>query len=142
RVLGGGLRRAGARREPRRRNCARSARALGARAPRLGLCGALDLRRVRRVAARRARRRTRLGCRAARAARPLGPSGRGGSGLDRVWKLRAEGTPAFATIDAGPQVKVLCAPGDARRVAEALRAVPGVERVLACAPGAGAEVVA
>jgi len=62
--------------------------------------------------------------------------------LDRVWKLRAEGTPAFATIDAGPQVKVLCAPGDARRVAEALRAVPGVERVLACAPGAGAEVVA
>jgi len=62
--------------------------------------------------------------------------------LDRVWKLRAEGTPAFATIDAGPQVKVLCAPGDARRVAEALRAVPGVERVLACAPGVGAEVVA
>jgi len=62
--------------------------------------------------------------------------------LDRVWKLRAEGTPAFATIDAGPQVKVLCAPGDARRVAEALRVVPGVERVLACAPGVGAEVVA
>ena len=62
--------------------------------------------------------------------------------LDRVWKLRAEGTPAFATIDAGPQVKVLCAPGDVRRVAEALRAVPGVERVLACAPGVGAEVVA
>src|SRR5213076_1319402 len=55
--------------------------------------------------------------------------------LDRVWKLRAEGTPAFVTIDAGPQVKVLCTPDDARRVAEALRAVPGVERVLTCAPG-------
>src|SRR5881398_192290 len=62
--------------------------------------------------------------------------------LDRVWKLRAEGTPAFVTIDAGPQVKVLCTPDDARRVAEALRAVPGVERVLTCAPGGGAEVMA
>src|SRR5947199_134533 len=62
--------------------------------------------------------------------------------LGRVWKLRAEGPPAFATLHAGPQVKVLCAPGDVRRVAEALRAVPGVERVLACAPGVGAEVVA
>src|SRR5437867_2143159 len=62
--------------------------------------------------------------------------------LDRVWKLRAEGTLAFATIDAGPQVKVLCSPDDASRVAEALRAVPGVERVLTCAPGGGAEVMA
>src|SRR5439155_1649620 len=50
--------------------------------------------------------------------------------------------PAFATIDAGPQVKVLCAPADAGPVAEALRAVPGVERVLTCAPGGGAEVAA
>src|SRR5436305_6043259 len=58
--------------------------------------------------------------------------------LDRVWKLRAEGTPAFASIDAGPQVKVLCTPDDARRVAEALRAGPGVGRVLPGAPGGGA----
>ena len=62
--------------------------------------------------------------------------------LHEVWRLRAAGTPAFATIDAGPQVKVLSLPGDAPRVAEALRAVPGVERVLTCAPGGGAEVVA
>jgi hypothetical protein len=39
-------------------------------------------------------------------------------------------------------VKVLCEPGDAERVAAALRDVPGVERVLVCAPGTGAEVVA
>ena len=62
--------------------------------------------------------------------------------LRRVWELRAAGTAAFATIDAGPQVKVLCAPADASRVADALRGVPGVERVLACSPGRGAEVVA
>jgi diphosphomevalonate decarboxylase len=59
-----------------------------------------------------------------------------------VWALRADGTPAFVTIDAGPQVKVLCQPGDAARIADALRAVPGVERVVACTPGGGAEVLA
>jgi len=62
--------------------------------------------------------------------------------LHRVWALRADATPAYASIDAGPQVKVLCLPADADRVADALRAVPGVERVLACAPGRGAEVLA
>jgi diphosphomevalonate decarboxylase len=59
-----------------------------------------------------------------------------------VWALRGDGTPAFASIDAGPQVKVLCEPADADRVAGALRAVPGVERVLVAGPGRGAEVIA
>lgn len=59
----------------------------------------------------------------------------------RVWALRAEGVPAWVTIDAGPQVKVLCAPASAARVADAHAAVTGVERVLTCAPGRGAEVV-
>jgi diphosphomevalonate decarboxylase len=62
--------------------------------------------------------------------------------VHRVWALRAEGVPAFFTIDAGPQVKVLCEPAAAARVAEALASVPGVERVLTCVPGRGAEVLA
>jgi diphosphomevalonate decarboxylase len=62
--------------------------------------------------------------------------------VHRVWSLRAGGTPAFVTIDAGPQVKVLCTPGDVPHIAEALRAVPGVDRLVICAPGGGAEVVA
>ena len=62
--------------------------------------------------------------------------------LHAVWALRAAGTPAYFTIDAGPQVKVLCLPADAPRVAEALRAVAGVERVLTCEPGEGATVIA
>ena len=61
--------------------------------------------------------------------------------VHRVWALRAEGTPAFITIDAGPQVKVLCQPADAPRVAQALESVPGVARVVTSAPGAGAEVL-
>jgi diphosphomevalonate decarboxylase len=62
--------------------------------------------------------------------------------MHRVWALRAEGTAAFFTIDAGPQVKVLCPTAAAERVVEVLRDTPGVERVLTCAPGGGAEVLA
>jgi diphosphomevalonate decarboxylase len=58
-----------------------------------------------------------------------------------VWALRAAGTPAWVTIDAGPQVKVLCTPDVAPRVAATLAAIPGVERIATCAPGGGAEVV-
>lgn len=57
-----------------------------------------------------------------------------------VHELRAAGTPAFFTIDAGPQVKVLCARTDADAVAARLGAVPGVLRVLRSGPGAGVEM--
>lgn len=60
--------------------------------------------------------------------------------VQRVWALRADGVPAYVTIDAGPQVKVLTAPAHAAAVEAALSALPGVERVQVCAPGGGAEV--
>ena len=47
--------------------------------------------------------------------------------------LRAEGIAAWATMDAGPQVKVLCARSDVLRVIDAL--TPVVERVVLCEPG-------
>jgi diphosphomevalonate decarboxylase len=55
--------------------------------------------------------------------------------MQAVRELRSRGTLAFHTMDAGPHVKVLTAPDDAERVAAALRAVPGVERVVVCSPG-------
>ena len=61
--------------------------------------------------------------------------------IHRVWALRAGGVPAYFTVDAGPQVKVLCAAGDAPRVVAGLEMLPGVERVLVCGPGRGAEVI-
>jgi len=61
--------------------------------------------------------------------------------LHRIWALRAAGTSAYVTIDAGPQVKVLCDPAGEDRVRAALTDVPGVERVFACKLGGGAEVV-
>ena len=63
------------------------------------------------------------------------------SAIAAVRALRARGTDAFVTIDAGPHVKVLCRAADADAVAGALRAVPGVSETLIAASGPGARVV-
>ncbi len=61
--------------------------------------------------------------------------------LDSVRQLRRGGTAAFATMDAGPHVKVLVQADDATRVGASLGAVPGVERVIEARGGAGARLV-
>jgi diphosphomevalonate decarboxylase len=61
--------------------------------------------------------------------------------MEAVRALRAGGTAAFFTIDAGPHVKVLCEAPDAAAVAAALAAVPGVTRTLVASPGPGAHLV-
>ncbi len=61
--------------------------------------------------------------------------------LDHVASLRAEGTDAWCTIDAGPQVKVLCATDDSSGIAKTLTTLPGVEKVHVLAPGNGGRVV-
>jgi diphosphomevalonate decarboxylase len=61
--------------------------------------------------------------------------------VHRVRELRDEGLEAYFTIDAGPQVKILCAAGDRAEVAGQIARVPGVRRVLLSAPGPGAEVL-
>ena len=61
--------------------------------------------------------------------------------IQRVWSLRADGLAAWVTMDAGPQVKVLCDAAGAERVRVALAELPGVERVIACKLGQGATVV-
>jgi diphosphomevalonate decarboxylase len=58
-----------------------------------------------------------------------------------VRALRDDGLKAYFTIDAGPQVKVLCGVDDRAAVAEALREVPGVHRVLLSQPGGSAELL-
>ncbi|MFJ8477008.1 diphosphomevalonate decarboxylase [Kitasatospora sp. NPDC094011] len=61
--------------------------------------------------------------------------------LDAVLELRRAGVSAWATMDAGPNIKVLCRRADAGRVAEALRAaVPGVA-VHVAGPGPGARLL-
>jgi diphosphomevalonate decarboxylase len=60
--------------------------------------------------------------------------------LHAVRRLRAEGVPAFFTIDAGPQVKAICTAASRERVATVLRALPGVVEVVSSKLGPGAEL--
>ncbi len=62
--------------------------------------------------------------------------------MQRIRDLRQrDGVGVFFTIDAGPQVKAVCLPQDAPRVAAELGALPGVETVLTSGLGEGAELV-
>ena len=60
--------------------------------------------------------------------------------MHAVRRLRAAGVPVFFTIDAGPQLKAVCAPGARQPVEAALRALPGVLEVLTSQLGPGAEL--
>ncbi|NLX11012.1 MAG: diphosphomevalonate decarboxylase [Chloroflexi bacterium] len=53
----------------------------------------------------------------------------------RAW--RASGLPAYCTIDAGANVHVLCQGADAARIEGDLRALPGIQDVIANRPGPG-----
>ncbi len=61
--------------------------------------------------------------------------------LDAVRALRGAGMRVYATMDAGPHVKVLALPADAEHVRSTLARVPGVLRVIDSRPGQGASVV-
>ena len=61
--------------------------------------------------------------------------------LAAVRALRAKGTAAYATMDAGPHVKVLTRTEDAALVATWMRAIPGVSKVIETRPGDAARIV-
>jgi diphosphomevalonate decarboxylase len=61
--------------------------------------------------------------------------------LDEVRRRRARGTEAYATMDAGPHVKVLVPRASRDAVSAALSAVPGVLRIIASEPGDAARVL-
>lgn len=60
--------------------------------------------------------------------------------LDAVAALRARGVGAWATMDAGPHVKVFVATSDAPAATAHLRDTPGVLRIIEARPGGGATV--
>ena len=51
-------------------------------------------------------------------------------GMHRVRELRSAGHGAFFTVDAGPQLKVVCLPEAVAPVSDALRDVPGIQDLL------------
>jgi len=61
--------------------------------------------------------------------------------LKKIWQCKDAGLEGFLTIDAGPQVKVLCRPSVALLWKEALSEVQGVEDIWVEHPGEGAELL-
>jgi diphosphomevalonate decarboxylase len=58
-----------------------------------------------------------------------------------VRALRGQGVPVFFTVDAGPQLKAVCAPEAIEMVRAALAAVPGVLNVAETGLGGGSRII-
>jgi diphosphomevalonate decarboxylase len=61
--------------------------------------------------------------------------------MQSIRELQSQGVGVFFTIDAGPQVKAICAAEDEQTVQQALSATAGVVDVMVSGLGAGAELV-
>lgn len=57
--------------------------------------------------------------------------------MEKVQELRAAGIAAYFTIDAGPNVKVLCERKDEQTIYDTLVHLPSVKQVIPCHPGPG-----
>ena len=57
--------------------------------------------------------------------------------MHSIHGLRQEGIPAYFTIDAGPNIKVLCQPKDEEYVVNNLLRLEKVQTVFRCHPGEG-----
>ena len=66
------------------------------------------------------------------------PQDRARSAQSAVRRLQSDGHAVFFTIDAGPQLKAICLPGEAAAVRSTLEACAGVIRTMESGLGAGA----
>lgn len=62
--------------------------------------------------------------------------------MDAVRRWRRDGLPVYFTIDAGPNVHVLCEGGHESEVAGRLRNIPGIVEIIQNRPTEGARVIA
>ena len=59
--------------------------------------------------------------------------------MHSVAKWREEGIQAYYTIDAGPQVKIICLEKDVSKIEQNLTQIPGVQQTFVCKVGKGIE---
>lgn len=58
--------------------------------------------------------------------------------INLVQELRENGAECYFTIDAGPQVKVLCLQQNAKRIEKKVKGIESVKETILCKPGKGA----
>ena len=61
--------------------------------------------------------------------------------IHAVHSWREEGMECFFTIDAGPNVKVMCLQKDEKELTSRLKKIQGVKDLIACSPGKKAELI-
>jgi diphosphomevalonate decarboxylase len=61
--------------------------------------------------------------------------------MNRVRAWRSEGLPACYTVDAGPNIHVICPETEAHLIDKRLREIPGVQNVLVARAGDGAQII-
>jgi len=57
-----------------------------------------------------------------------------------VQQLRENGLECYFTIDAGPQVKVICQKKNSQKIIRKLMALKEVKKTILCTPGEGAKI--
>ena len=60
--------------------------------------------------------------------------------INSVRKWRSEGLECYFTIDAGPNVKVICLEKDEKEITKRLLELAGVKKTILCKPGDGARL--
>ncbi len=58
-----------------------------------------------------------------------------------VMQWRSEGLPCYFTIDAGPNVKVICLSKNEKEITKKLHELKGVKKTISCKPGDGAKLI-
>ncbi len=58
--------------------------------------------------------------------------------INIIRELRTNGIPAYVTMDAGPQVKVLCQPDYVKEIKQELSTIDGIKQLRVCKPGPAA----
>lgn len=61
--------------------------------------------------------------------------------INTVRELRTNGIPAYVTMDAGPQVKILCQPEYVKKIKQALSTIDGIKQWWVCKPGPAAALI-
>ena len=61
--------------------------------------------------------------------------------IQAVMCWREEGLESYFTIDAGPQVKIICLESQVSEIESKLRTINGVKKVIVCKPGQGPKLI-
>ncbi len=60
--------------------------------------------------------------------------------INRIIEWKNQGIECYFTIDAGPQVKIICLEKDIKKIIKRCRYIKGVEKVIVTRPGRGARI--